>query len=571
MPKENKVFPQIWENLEDWPIYKLSEDRANFINEIDHLTGESIHNTYKENLQAVLTQTAYLELIRIKEEPWKVDPKNDKAYWKRVQKTVAKYSGMEEGAKKKKYREILDSIVNRYSEEIVSTFRIPTYKFVRKFLTAFFGRLLNTAAARNFSRIWSTKHRLEDRLKLRGEVEKVRELLKKGTVIILPTHHSNLDSILIGYFLDQFAGLPHLSYGAGLNLFNSGWAAYFMNRVGTYRVDRRKKNPIYLEVLKSQHQMMIERGVNCLFFPGGTRSRSGALESKAKLGLIGTMLDAQRSIYERGEEKKVFVVPVVVSYHFVLEAKYLIEQHLRQTGKEKYLKTSDEFYSYRKNLKFLWEFFSAENEITLSFGKPMDVVGNFVDENGVSFDPRDNSVDLKEYFMSDGKIQANEQRERQYTKHLGEKIIKRFHAENIVLSSHLTAFVAFEIFKKQNPSLDIYELLRFPTDEYIFPINLLYEKVEVLKKRLFEMEAVGEIKLSEEINSSAEQIVKDGVRKMGTYHAQKPLKFNKNGELVCELFRLLFFYHNRLENYELNKYFEWDSTSREVVENLVEV
>ena len=560
MPKKKKIFPPIWENQEDWPIYKLSEDRANFIKEIDKLTAEKIKEKYPENLQDVLTKTAYLELIRIKEEPWKIDPPNDKAYWKKIQKAIAKYSRKKDDAKKKKHDDILDSIVNRYSEEIVSTFRIPTFLFVRKFLTIFFGRLLNTAAARNFSRIWSTEHRLENRLILKGEVEKVRELMKQGTVVVLPTHHSNLDSILIGYILDRFAGLPLFSYGAGLNLFNSGWAAYFMNRVGTYRVDRRKKNPIYLEVLKSQSQMMIERGVNCIFFPGGTRSRSGSLEANVKLGLMGTMLQAQRAIYERGEEQKVFVVPVVVNYHFVLEAKYLIEQHLRKTGKEKYLKTSDQFYSWRKRLKFLWEFFSESNEITLSFGKPMDVVGNFVDEKGVSFDPRGNSVELKDYFMTDGVVQQNRQREREYTKHLGEKIVRRFHAENIVLTSHLTAYAAFKIFEKEHPELDIYGLLRLPTDEYVFSQELLFEKVEVLKKRLFELEKAEKIKLSDEIRLPAEKIVKDGVRKMGTYHAQKPLKFTKKGELVCEMFRILYFYHNRLDSYELEKYFAWNST-----------
>lgn len=151
----------------------------------------------------------------------------------------------------------------------------------------------------------------------------------------MPTHFSNLDSILVGYAMDEMLGLPSFSYGAGLNLYNSGIAAYFMNRLGAYRVDRRKKNPIYLETLKAMSKLSIQRGVNSLFFPGGTRSRSGSLEKKLKMGLIGTAVEAQRALCQEGKKEKIFIVPLVMSYHFVLEAKYLIEQHLLITGKGK--------------------------------------------------------------------------------------------------------------------------------------------------------------------------------------------------------------------------------------------
>ena len=63
------------------------------------------------------------------------------------------------------------------------------------------------------------------------------------TVIIVPTHFSNLDSILIGYAIDGIMGLPAFHYGAGLNLYDLELVAYFINRLGAYKVDRRKKKP----------------------------------------------------------------------------------------------------------------------------------------------------------------------------------------------------------------------------------------------------------------------------------------------------------------------------------------
>lgn len=554
------VYPPVNENIAEWPIYKLSEDRTNFIKEIDAFTLDRIMSLPTGQLNDTIAKTIYLERIRIKEEPWKVDPPNDRLFWKRTQKNLVKKSldrGHEEA--RAANEDILKKIIHRYSKEIVGTFKIPTFLFARKFLTFFFNRLLNTAASRNFERLYSSRFNVHDRLKAEGEVEKVRELFKKGTVIMVPTHFSNIDSILLGYTMDAVVGLPSFSYGAGLNLYNSGMAAYFMNRMGAYRLDRRKKNPVYLETLKAMSSLSIQRGTNSLFFPGGTRSRSGALENKLKMGLLGTTIDAQRALYEEGKSDKVFIVPLIMSYHFVLEAQSLIEQYLKKTGKEHYLKRRKESYSLRKALKFAWQFFSQSSDIILSFGKPMDVLGNFVDDEGNSLDKNGKPLDLKEYFMTDGKVTKNLQREKQYTQILADKIVERYHKDNIVLSSHLIAYAAFNILRYQHPNLDFYGVLRLPPDDYVFGSKALALAVEQLKNRLLIMEQNEEIKLSEQIHWEIDKLVNDGVNQMGNYHAVKPLYYNKNGDIISDNFAVLFYYHNRLENYDLARHVQWKS------------
>ena len=54
--------------------------------------------------------------------------------------------------------------------------------------------------------------------------------------------------------------------------------------------------------------------------------------------MLGTVIDAQRIAYERAFDnpQKIFIVPVTISFHFVLEASSLIEEYLRKTGKEHY-------------------------------------------------------------------------------------------------------------------------------------------------------------------------------------------------------------------------------------------
>lgn len=553
-PKEKlEEYPHIIPEIEDWPIYKLHEDRKKFVAEIDAFTQERLNTLYGSKIDDEIAKTIYKELIRIKEEPWKVDPPKEKQYWKKIQKRLLNGLDKTDEEAHEINQEILQKIIHRYSEEIVGTFKKKTFLFARRFSTLLFTRLLNTAAARNIWQIWGNRYRLIDRLMVKGEVEKIRSLAKKGTIVVVPTHFSNLDSILIGYALDTFAGLPSFSYGAGLNLYNSGYVAYFINRLGAYRVDRRKKNTIYLETLKAMSNLSIQRGTNSLFFPGGTRSRSGALETRLKLGLLSTVIDAQRSNLQKGKEEKIFVVPLVLGYHFVLEAKSLIDQYLKRIGKERYIRSKDEFYSLRKLFFYSWQFFAESNEINLSFGQPMDVLGNPVDEDGNSYDQYGNVIDIADYFRLEGEITTNLQRESEYTRMLGEKIVERYYKDNIVLTSHLVAFAAFQILKKQNKQLDLYGVLRLPTEDYVFDQELLQQVIAQLKVALFEMEQKGEIKLSEPIRGSEMSIIQDGVKRLGSYHVAKPLRYTKKKQIVSDNFRILFYYHNRLENYQLDQ------------------
>lgn len=561
LKKPVKPYPSVIERMDQWPIYKLSQDRKRFIAEIDAFTTQRLMKQHPK-LYDLIAQTIYQERIRINESPWKVDPPNDMSFWNKIRSALLK---TEDTKNKKKtvesHQELLEKIIHRYSEEIVGTFSIPTFGFARSFLSAFFNRLLN-AAAEKWWRMFGSRYHMHERLQVYGEIEMIQKLFSKGIVVVVPTHFSNLDSILIGYTMDEIMGLPSFSYGAGLNLYNSGLAAFFMNRLGAYRVDRRKKNDIYLETLKSMSSLSIQRGTNSLFFPGGTRSRSGKIETKLKMGLMGTVIEAQRALCQKPETQKIFIVPLTVSYHFVLEAPFLIRQHLQIVGKERYLKGKSEGNSFREWLKYVWQFFSEKSDIILSFGKPMDVMGNFVDTEGVSYDKHGNLAEIKDYFTTeiDNQPIVNEdlQREAEYTKMLADKIVDRFHRENIVLSSHVVAFTAFNMLLENNENLDLYALLRLPPDDYVFPIEQFTAAVEAMQNALFELADKDRLKLSEAVLLSPKELVEDGMKNLGIYHIRKPLTFNKNGDIESDDFSVLYFYHNRLENFGLTKRVRWE-------------
>lgn len=562
---EKIIYPPLLPDLEDWPIFKLSEDRLRFIEEISEHTYQLISAESKD-LEQVLSKTIYLEKIRIKEDPWKADPPQEIKFWRKLQKRLRASFTSEDKARIQD--ELLKIIIHRYAEEIVGNFRIKTFKFARKFLTAFFSRLLNTAAERNHRRIYGRKFRLYDKLRVQGPVEKIRKLSSQGTIIVVPSHFSNLDSILIGYALDTIVGLPALSYGAGLNLYNSEIVGYYFNRLGAYRIDRRKKNSIYLQTLKSMSTLSIRRGVHSLFFPGGTRSRSGALENKFKLGLLGTVVEAQRMALQSNLDNKIFIVPLVLGYHSVLEGNYLINQHLSRTGKEKFLSTKEDF-GVLSILKFAWRFFSASSNIWLSFGDPLDVAGNIVDEEGRSMDENGHVIELSDYFLGEHGIEANIQREQVYTQHLAKEILNRFKAENIVLSSHLVAFAAFNWLRRNHKNLDIFGIIRLPFEDILFDRAGILKNIDLLKHRIMTMVDRGEIKASPIIAQSPEAILEDGIHQLGVFHAKKPLKINKAGDLISEDFKLLYYYHNRLINFELESALNGLDTKAKIVEHAI--
>jgi len=429
-PRNNpSSLPPIIPDIEQWPIYKLSSRRYEFIQEVINASMANMLKTYPttEALLEELARTVYQERIRLTDKPWAADPEDEKDYWADIKKRLVRITGMTDQPEKQEEeaKEMLSSIVSHYTNEIVGNFDPSIYEFAKRALPFGFSRLLRSNLGLKFKEKLSQQFSTKDRFVYEGDLDSIRELAKTHTVIIVPTHITNLDSMVIGWAIHEM-GLPAFIYGAGLNLFGIRIVAYFIERLGAYKIDRRKKHPLYIETLKEYSKQALHDGVHSLFFPGGTRSRSGEVEKRLKLGLIGTAMDAQYLNFVKAEKnggteppKKIIVVPVTISYHFVLEAPGLIEDHLRSTGKEQYLVENDRFSTSFKMLSFIWKFFTKSSKIYLSFAPPMDLFGNSVNQQGVSIDKRGEEIDIRGYFLSGGELRNDQQRNDEYVKLLG--------------------------------------------------------------------------------------------------------------------------------------------------------
>ena len=530
------------------PLTSFEEIRARVLDEVSRRTAGEFEN---RNLDLVLGETLYSERLRLKRDRPNVFTRgrsqNDRALLGGLQSRLLRPAGTADR------KGMVDTVVRHFAEEIGGHFDPAVYRFATHAIPFLFDWLLNYASVRKLMP-WKLKESVESRLSVVGEIEWLRKLSTKGTILLVPTHQSNIDSILIGYII-YLIGMPPFAYGAGLNLFSNPILSYFMGNLGAYTVDRKKNNAIYKSVLKNYSTVILREGVHSIFFPGGGRSRSGALETKLKLGLLGTALDAQIEGIKAGKPNpNVYIVPMVTSYHFVLEASSLIEDYLMEAGKARFIITDDESWQAAKILKFFFKLFSSASGLSVRIGRPLDVFGNFVDEEGRSIGPNGTAIDPRRWLTTRGVVRAEPQRDQVYTRQLGERLVDRFHHENTVLTSHLVAFAFFEQLRRKYPDLDLYRFLRLSLEQRSLPIAELLESATRFHTELRTLADRGELFLSKELQTSDTRAwVKDGMEQLGLFHEAKVLA-ESEGAVWTEDMNLLYYYRNRLAGYGISLY-----------------
>jgi len=557
---ERVTYLPIIPEITNWPIYRLSKERKGFTNKVIESTVANLVSENSENglLNDLIANAIYLERIRIKTAPFGVDPKDQSAFWNNVRKRLLD-AGPDESGKGKRHSEIqiLNDIITRYVNEIAGKFDPGTYRLASRLIPIGFAKLLNARLnykkkRRNDKHLPASIHQ---KIKLIGPIETIRKVAAKGTIVMLPTHSSNMDSLIMGWAI-RAMGLPAFHYGAGLNLFNIRLLAYFMNRLGAYKVDRRKKNKIYLETLKNYSTQAIRKGAHSVFFPGGGRARSGRLEDRLKLGLLGTSVEAQRLNFEidGSEAQKIFIVPAIINYHFVVEAPALIEDWLKKTGKERYIHKKDKLSTSYKILKFFLKFLFASSDMAISFGRPMDIFGNYVDDEGTSYDSNGHKLDISKYFYQEGNLSKDSQRDSEYTRMLGKKVTSEFKKNNMAFSSHVLAYTAFKMIQHAYKKLDVYQILRLPEDEIEINYKTFSQNVSSILEALKSLEEKQKIIRADHLDHDLESIIAHGLKNVGLYNAKRPLLKNKAGNITTKSLKSLFYYHNRLDGYELGKY-----------------
>jgi glycerol-3-phosphate O-acyltransferase len=442
----------------------------------------------------------------------------------------------------------VDALTRSYGHEIHNHFSKRTYEVATKLLPSALSRLLMSADPKQ-----SEQLELANRIAVAGPIEQLRELSKTHTLVLAPTHVSNLDSPVIGYALYQ-SGLPPFIYGAGLNLFSNPAMSFFMSRLGAYTVDRRKRHRIYKDVLKDYSTERIGRGAHSLFFPGGTRARSGRIESKLKLGLLGTALQAwQEGLAEGREQPEILVVPCTLSFSLVLEAETLIEDSLSEQGKARYIITDDEFSEPTTVYRFARKVLDMDASVHVRFGTPMDLLGNPVDEAGRSMNS--GAVFDRRAYVTDrtGAVVADSQRDRAYTHHLATALTAAYQRDNTVLSTHLVARAAWDCLTERYPRLDTYQRVMLARFERWVDRKALIARIGSWIEIVDQCTAAGTLHqgLPSRTADMAETVLQDAVERFASYH-DNPAVAHEDWRILVDP-KLALYYGNRLAGLQAPK------------------
>jgi glycerol-3-phosphate O-acyltransferase len=186
-------------------------------------------------------------------------------------------------------------------------------------------RAMDTAFDATVSRMYSAFEVDEEGL------ERIRAASKDGTLVLLPSHKSHVDYIILTrLFMHANMPVPLVAAGDNLAFFPLGpilrrGGAFFIRR--SFRGDR-----LYGAVVDAYMRRLIIDGWPLEFFLEGARSRTGKL-LPPKLGLLSIVVDAVLGAAESsGPSRKVHFCPISIGYERVVEEREYVRE---LTGGEK--------------------------------------------------------------------------------------------------------------------------------------------------------------------------------------------------------------------------------------------
>jgi glycerol-3-phosphate O-acyltransferase len=529
------------------PLFRFNRERLDVIDEVvSRVTSDAIQRSWDSpanRLDYLLNEAAAVEMARLEGR----DSARASALlgqWKEIVRGTGRASE-EENA------EVLQRVVTQYARDIAGHFRPEVFRFATGVVPSSVSMLLGARSPLAMLNPAQVAQRLRDSVAIEGETGKLKRLAESGTLVFVPTHVSHMDSLLMGWALHQ-AGLPAVTYGAGKNLFSNPVTGFFLQNLGAYKVDRRRRHTLYKNVLKVYSQVLLERGYHSMFFPGGGRTRDNTPSAHLKLGLLGTTLDAYAANIIAGRSNpSIFVVPVTISYDLVLEAETMIDDHLDPDGGRSIIE-DDEFADLRRMAAYIGATLSGEGGVTIRFATPLDVFGNAVDQDGDSVDPQGRRVDPVRYLWVGGEPAVERERDMQYTRMLGAAIAQSHQANNIVGPIHIASFAIFEHIQRQHPDWDIARTLRFSTGDTIAR-PIAEGEIERVRRVALQDAEEGRYRIHRALRTlSTPDLLGEALRLYQAYHLAPIARADGNHIQLLNL-RLLYYYSNRMRGYGIER------------------
>jgi glycerol-3-phosphate O-acyltransferase len=191
-----------------------------------------------------------------------------------------------------------------------------------------------------------------------AELERISALGQRHPIVFLPSHKSNLDTLVLKYALyENQLPPPHTAGGINMNFFLVG---PLLRRAGIFFIRRSfKDNEVYKFVLRQYIDYLIEKRFTLEWYIEGTRSRSGKL-MPPRFGLLAYVVDA----YRRAKSEDVILVPVSIVYDQIHDVvSYAAEERGARKEKE----------SFSWAVRFFRALRRRYGNIYIRFGEPLSL------------------------------------------------------------------------------------------------------------------------------------------------------------------------------------------------------
>jgi len=141
----------------------------------------------------------------------------------------------------------------------------------------------------------------------RAEIEVMRNALENHPAVLLFSHRSYLDGVIVPVAMQENR-LPPVHTFAGINL-SFGFMGPLMRRSGAIFIRRKLDDPLYKYVLRQFVGYIVEKRFNLSWAIEGTRSRTGKM-LPPKLGLLAYVADA----YLDGRSDDILLQGISISF-----------------------------------------------------------------------------------------------------------------------------------------------------------------------------------------------------------------------------------------------------------------
>lgn len=147
----------------------------------------------------------------------------------------------------------------------------------------------------------------------REGLERMREAARHGTVVLLPSHKSHVDYVVLSDVLYGNAiSTPLIAAGDNLSFWPLG---PILRRTGGFFIRRSfKGKKLYSALVDAYMRKLMVEGFNIEFFIEGGRSRTGKLLNP-KLGLLSMVVDAALEL----DGKPIVFAPISIGYERIIE------------------------------------------------------------------------------------------------------------------------------------------------------------------------------------------------------------------------------------------------------------